>query len=211
MSFSESMNQCLRTSLPLLLASLTFLSISLSERSYPDTELAHNWLGVHVANATETVIDYTKNDLLLGFQDTFFWFLVPFFGLICVGVCIAVNFVALGVTHMFALLYRLAHRTMPKSDDGRYVQWLNQAFTSADSNRRASIISVNSPRQRIITTGVLLMLVATVIPYQFAYFVLCIVQIATCTRAWRFAWETVGSARLHMSNNKANRPKAIRL
>ncbi|WP_164114834.1 hypothetical protein [Serratia marcescens] len=41
--------------------------------------------------------------------------------------------------------------------------------------------------QRIIATGVLVLLVVTFIPYQFAYMVLCIVQIATCIRALRCA------------------------
>ena len=56
-----------------------------------------------------------------------------------------------------------------------------------------------SPRRRIITTSILLLMVSTVIPYQFAYVVACIVQIATCTRALRFAKETV-SRDVHMPN-----------
>lgn len=50
-----------------------------------------------------------------------------------------------------------------------------------------------TPRRRIITTSVLLFLVSTVIPYQFAYMVACIVHIATCTRALRLAQETVST------------------
>jgi hypothetical protein len=44
--------------------------------------------------------------------------------------------------------------------------------------------------QRIIVTGVLVLLVVTVIPYQFAYMVLCLVQIATCIRALTGARES---------------------
>lgn len=36
-------------------------------------------------------------------------------------------------------------------------------------------------------------MVATIIPYQFAFMVLCLVQLATCIRALRLAHETVSS------------------
>lgn len=51
--------------------------------------------------------------------------------------------------------------------------------------------AASSPRRRIITTSVLLFLVSTFIPYQFAFLDACIVQLATCTRALRLARETV--------------------
>ena len=56
-------------------------------------------------NATESLTDFTKNDLLLGSQDPIFWFLVPLFGVISAGACILINFAALGVTHLFYLPY----------------------------------------------------------------------------------------------------------
>lgn len=64
-------------------------------------------------------MDYTKNDLLLGSQDTFFWFLVPLFGIICVGICIGVNYIALGITYVFTLVYGLIRSSPPRSEDGR--------------------------------------------------------------------------------------------
>src|ERR1700723_365755 len=102
MSFSESLNQCLRSSLPVSFIALTFLAMSLARASQepprqPGHWLTRSWSG----NATEIIIDYTKNDLLLGSQDTFFWFLVPLFGVICIGICVAVNYLALGLTHTF--------------------------------------------------------------------------------------------------------------
>lgn len=51
--------------------------------------------------------------------------------------------------------------------------------------------AATSPKRRIVTASVLLLLVSTVIPYQFAYLVACIVQIATCVRAFRHAQENV--------------------
>lgn len=50
--------------------------------------------------------------------------------------------------------------------------------------------ATTSTRRRILTTSILLLLVSTVIPYHFAYVVLCIVQLATCTRAYRLARDT---------------------
>lgn len=55
----------------------------------------------------------------------------------------------------------------------------------------SATFAVTSPVRRVVTTSILLLLVATVIPYQFAFMVLCLVQLATCTRALRLAQETV--------------------
>lgn len=70
-------------------------------------------------NATESFIDYTKNDLLLGSQDAFFWFLVPLFGLICIGICVAVNYVALGITYLTTVAYSTFRSSSLRNDDGR--------------------------------------------------------------------------------------------
>lgn len=59
------------------------------------------------------------------------------------------------------------------------------------TRRTQTAFAVTSLRQRIITTAFLVLLVSTVIPYQFAYMVLCIVQFATSIRALRLLWETV--------------------
>ena len=59
------------------------------------------------------------------------------------------------------------------------------------TRRTPSSFAVTSIRQRILTTSILLVLVSTVIPYQFAYLVLCTVNIATCVRALRVTWESV--------------------
>lgn len=116
MSFAESMDQCLRTSLPVLFLALTFLAISLSKSS----QLASSggllsWKHV----IAETPIDFTKNDLLLGSEDPFFWFLVPFFGLITVGVCIALNYAAFAIIHVSTFFYNHIRSFTSTNDDGR--------------------------------------------------------------------------------------------
>lgn len=47
-----------------------------------------------------------------------------------------------------------------------------------------------TPTQRLVTTGILVLMVISVIPYQFAYMVLCIVQVTTCIRALKGAQDT---------------------
>lgn len=72
-------------------------------------------------NATESAIDFTKNDLLLGSQDPLFWFLLPLFGLVSTGFCVILNYVALGVTWVLYLPYYLfiARPSGTKHEEGR--------------------------------------------------------------------------------------------
>lgn len=63
------------------------------------------------SNVTEPAIDYSKNDLLLGSQDPFFWFLIPLFGFIGVGACVILNYAALMLVSFFSLAYSLVRST----------------------------------------------------------------------------------------------------
>ncbi|KAL8762203.1 MAG: hypothetical protein Q9184_001761 [Pyrenodesmia sp. 2 TL-2023] len=180
MTFMESMDLCLRASLPLLFLALTFLgtSLAVSSAAAPSAAFAgwFNWS----TNATESAVDYTKNDLLLGSQDPIFWFLVPLCGLLSAGFCIMINYAALGVISLLQIPVRLLK--------GR------PAGPKGENPKRGSMpaFAATSPKRRIITASVLLLLVSTVIPYQFAYLVSCIVQLATCARASR-----------HLSENRS--------
>lgn len=173
-SFSEGMNQCLNRSLAVAVLALTCLAVSLARTSQASS-LIQQTSGIRPGNATETLIDYTTNDLLLGSADTFFWFLIPMFGLICYGICTIANWFILLLINIFALVYgRL--KSLP--------------LRSEEARRTPAGFAVTSTRQRVITTSILLLLVSTVIPYQFAYLVLCLVQLATCIRAWRLTLDT---------------------
>ena len=171
-SFSEAMDLCIRTSLPLLFVALTFLALSLARAEHRG--LSQGLLG-KPSNGSESIAAYTRNELLLGSNDPFFWFLVPLFGLTSVGVCIAANYAVLLITYTFTAVYSRLRAVSLRSEDGR---------------RIPATFAVTSSLQRLITTFVLLLLVATIIPYQFAYLVLCIVQLATCIRALRLSWES---------------------
>ncbi|THX83273.1 PGAP1-domain-containing protein [Aureobasidium pullulans] len=172
MSFSEGMDQCIRTSLPVLFIALSFLSLALA--NHATAAVGEEILGPQ-HEATESFLAFTKNDLLLGSNDPFFFWLVPLFGVISVGVCIVINYIALAVTQIFTFCYTKIRNVRLRNDEGR---------------RTTTAFAVTSPLQRVITTSILLIMVATIIPYQFAYLVLCLVQLATSVRALRLAQET---------------------
>ncbi|KAK4632114.1 GPI inositol-deacylase [Fulvia fulva] len=170
MSFTQSMDQCIRTSLPAIFIALTFFGVAVSKSS-------HNIWTRHLLSTStgtsEQTIDFTVNDLMLGTSDPFFWFLVPLFAIIAVGICIAMNYIVLILEHVFALIFSCVRA------------WTQR---TVDEHRRSQ--GPLTATQRLVTTGILVLMVVTVIPYQFAYMVLCIVQVATCIRALKGARDT---------------------
>lgn len=89
-SFSEGMDITLRGSFPLLLLALTLFSTSMSAGAHPSRQMSMNLLGNTTSHSSN--VNYEQNDLLLGSQDTFFWFLIPLFGIISVGVCMILHY-----------------------------------------------------------------------------------------------------------------------
>lgn len=167
-TFFDSLDQSLRKALPVLLLSMTFFATAFSS-SKPS-----NFGFQFPTNGTYSAVDYTQNDLLLGSQDTFFWFLVPLAGLISIGGCVLLNYLALTLVYLLSAVQILfTGKSGPTGSD--------------DTKRYIPGFVASSPRRRIINTAVLLLLVSTVIPYQFAFLVACIIQLATCTRALIYA------------------------
>lgn len=130
-----------------------------------------------------------RHDLLMGSQDPFFWFLMPLCGLASVGVCVLLNYAALILIRLCAIIATICTFF-------RDLMWSLSSSSASSSHegfsRRAvggPAFATPSPTRRITLTIVLLFLVATVIPYQFAYMVACVVQLATCTRAKLVAGE----------------------
>ncbi|KAN0069070.1 PGAP1-like domain containing protein [Elaphomyces granulatus] len=182
-SFIEGLNLCLRSTVPVLLIALSLLASSLAtSRRLPPSDDPFHWR----TNSTETAIDFTKNDLLLGSLDAFFWFLVPVFGLISIGVCVMVNYAALVIVSIFSFFYGIL-----KSKSG---------YIRRDDKVTTPIFICPTPRRRIINAALLMFLVSTVIPYQFAYMVACIVQAATCVRSQWLARDTRLVSHLSFSN-----------
>lgn len=100
--FNDGLDRALRSSLPLLLVAMSLLASSLAtSRALPQSDDPFHWR----TNSTETPVDFTKNDLLLGSEDAFFWFLVPIFGIISVGACVLLNYVALFLVNLLSVVY----------------------------------------------------------------------------------------------------------
>ncbi len=165
--FSDSLDQSLRLPLPVLMLSMTFFATAFTTAS------SANLVPSAFSHNNGTTIDFAKNDLLLGSQDTFFWFLVPLAGLLSVGACVLLHYAVLGLLHLVVLTSGLVSNRYIKIDDSE--------------KGVASAFVASTPRRRVINTAVLLFLVATIIPYPFAYVVACIVQLFTCARALRHA------------------------
>ncbi|KAK5086354.1 GPI inositol deacylase [Lithohypha guttulata] len=167
-SFSDSLDQSLRLPLPILLLSMTFFATA-----FTGNLAATKHAPTHQPNGT---VSYNQNDLLLGSPDAFFWFLVPLCGVISVGVCVILNYVVLTLLQCSSVL--LSAFTTRNA----YVKMVD-----SEKEKTSVVTMTATPRRRIINTVVLLALVATVIPYPFAYVVACLVQFATATRALRDA------------------------
>lgn len=116
-------------------------------------------------------MQFPKNDMLIGLHDPFFWFLAPAFAIIATGITVVLNYMLMIVLHVTTAIYTPIEKLYNKKPNTQF--------------------SANNPRRRIIGTGFLLLFVATIVPYQFAYIVVCIVQLSTCIRALKYAKENV--------------------
>ncbi|CAK7211512.1 GPI inositol deacylase [Sporothrix bragantina] len=195
-TFSESMDLCLRKSIPVVVAVLTVYSLSVGNPQAEQTPASFwNW-----RNATEVAVNFHKNDLLAGTQDPFYWFLIPLISIICIGVCTAINYAALALTNVLGLFLSIAmsRPAFVRHDTSRramqqtahttdQLQQQQQATPIPPQPFFSPAFIQSTPRRRVITTAVLLFLVSTVVPYQFAYLVACLVQVATTVRALRVA------------------------
>jgi len=216
-TFMEALDIALRRNLPALILCMTVLAVEFASglASDPNTsassesfstspELSANSISQNIhswqRNATETFLSFTRNDLLLGQADPFFWFLMPLFGLISIGATVVLNYVALLLTAALNAIYVFI---------SAQTAWVYNTAVSSPStsdrfprgrNAGAPGFYVPSPRRRIIVTAFLVLAVATVIPYPFAYMVACIVQLATCVRALRLSQETRASQHANYYN-----------
>ena len=113
----------MRSSLPLLLVSMTIFSLTMNDSG--SSHALSSWS----TNATESVVDYTKNDLLLGSPDPLFWFLIPISGLLGVGACTLVNYAALSLVHILHFITYIGSSLSCRvqRNHHRYVQTATEA------------------------------------------------------------------------------------
>lgn len=170
-AFSESLDSSLRRHIPTTILALTSFSLFLGQTFHREPRPISP---MDFWNTTGFVVDYGQNDLLVGTTEPFFWFITPLIAIVCVGVCAVLHYAVLLLTLILSTLYSWA-----------FVRpgWVR------NEDRRIPVPTflAASPRRRIITTALLLIMVATVIPYQFAYLVACLVQLTTTIRAHRLA------------------------
>ncbi|KAJ6785961.1 hypothetical protein PWT90_08072 [Aphanocladium album] len=179
-SFSESLDLSLRQSIPLLLLSLTLLATSIGVAPQIGTSR-----GACPLADTVSAINFHRNDLLIGSDDPYFTFMVPLIGIVCIGVCTALHYVILLLTQLFSFVLVL-FRPRGSADTG------NDGAVAA-----SPIFAPSTPRRRMISTTILLFLVATFIPYQFAYLVACLVQLFTSVRALRISAVTPSTSNVN--------------
>ncbi|KAI1425271.1 PGAP1-like protein-domain-containing protein [Xylaria sp. FL1777] len=185
-SFSESLGNCLRQSLPMLLLSMTFLSLSIGQSGSMDQGAVWPWW-----SGTST-IDLTQNSLLVGTTDPFFWFLIPMIGIVCVGVCVVLNYIALTLISLLSILYGWVFGPKVPNEEKKDAP----AFKSTQS----PAFPHYSPRRRLLTTSIMLFSVSTVIPYQSAYVIACLVQLCTNVRAHYVARGNPSVAHINFRN-----------
>ena len=176
---------------------LTCLALPLAMSSAASVSATSNSMFGWGANSTEPPVDFAKNDLLLGSRDPIFWFLIPLFSLISIAICVLVNYTVLGLTYIICSPYNYltARPSWLRVEDIGYVFYIRSAGQIANRSSGRSYaapgFSSGSPRRRLIITCILLILVSTIIPYQFAYLDAVFVQMYTCVRALRLVRTSV--------------------
>lgn len=176
-SFSDGMDLFISQTLKYVLLGLSLLAVSLSfTKSEPNNGVPSpldRRSESHPRNAAQ--MQFPKNDMLIGLQDPFFWFLAPLFAMIAVGITVVLNYMIMATLYAVTKIYTV-------------IDNLSKKDPKPTGN---TLFSANSPRRRIIGTSFLLLFVATIVPYQFAYLVACIIQLLTCIRALKCAKDNV--------------------
>ncbi|KAJ1333601.1 GPI inositol-deacylase [Microdochium nivale] len=182
-TFSEGIERCLRRSLPLLMLSLTCLSVSVGHPRTPDALLQY------LKGYDKTLPNFSQNDLLTGTSNPFFWFLIPMIGVICIGACVVAHYLMLTLVHMFSTMYGYFVSRRAPTSEGTPTQQERTLTTSSPARQR-----------RLLTIIVLLCLTSTTVPHQFAFVVACLVQLSTNVRAFWHARDTPTMSTTNFSN-----------
>ncbi|KAG9307753.1 hypothetical protein G9A89_023318 [Geosiphon pyriformis] len=171
LGFGNALNLFINQTLPVLLLIVSGLSIYQSVTRASKTYSLADLFPVASTSADMQKVmkaSFNVNDTLLGNQDPFFWFLPPLFLLMSVGV-IAFCWVLLSV--VLRILAGLAY----------FVSRRGPSLAKFISRPQESKIS--RTWRRLITTMILIILVVSFVPYQFAFVVAFLVHIVSCVRS----------------------------
>ncbi|KTW30237.1 hypothetical protein T552_00715 [Pneumocystis carinii B80] len=133
---------------------------------------------------------WSINNLFFGYRDSLFWLLGPLFVTISLGFTIIFTQLTHFLISFTATLYNLLQKHFTKA---RY------------RKKRHFFYSFNFSlklKQRLIAILSLLSLVAVMVPYQFAYFLACIIQFFTCIKTYLNIQKMGFEKALHYKNFK---------
>ncbi|KAG0228491.1 GPI inositol deacylase [Mortierella sp. GBA43] len=133
-----------------------------------------------VARSESWFSSFRLEDVLLGGNDLFFWFLAPLFFQISIGIVIFIWVMLNGLVRSTAATLAFASKR-----GGRYA--IGRAIGNMLSRRSRGL------QRRVITTIILFIMVATFVPYQFAFVVAVLVHIVSCVRSLHLAQATTSS------------------
>ncbi|KAF9926854.1 GPI inositol deacylase [Linnemannia zychae] len=139
-------------------------------RSGLDQDAYEQMIQARIARSESLFSGIRLEDALLGSNDTFFWFLAPMFFQIAIGIVILIWVILNGLVRSTAAVL-----TFISKRGSRYV--IGKAIGNILSKRSRGV------RRRVITTIVLFIMVATFVPYQFAFVVAVLVHIVSCVRS----------------------------
>ena len=104
MSFNEGLDIMIAQTLPITLVVFSTLAAYFAiVNAAPSSPMSQN----HRHNRETTKADYARNDLLIGLQDPFFWFLAPLFALVSLGVVVVVNYLVMIILRILMGYYTI--------------------------------------------------------------------------------------------------------
>ncbi|RYP66072.1 hypothetical protein DL769_006134 [Monosporascus sp. CRB-8-3] len=112
----------------------------------------------------------------------------------------ALHYAALLLTYIISLFYGHAFSLLSSLNSRARAFFLPSTWQDDRKSATSVGFTPSSPRRRLVTTGILLLLVSTVLPYQFAYVVACLIQLGTSVRAFWFARSVPSSSNVNFSN-----------
>lgn len=102
MSFNEGSDIMIAHTLPIILVVFSTVTAYFAVvYTVPSQQVSQNTRN----KGGTTKADYARNDLLLGLQDPFFWFLAPLFALVSLGVVVVINYLLMAVTRILLGYY----------------------------------------------------------------------------------------------------------